>query len=67
MKRILKDKVVQKTITYRVMAGLGGALIVWIFTGNPVATAGATLTGEAYRSGIYFVHEKLWEGKEARK
>lgn len=63
---MIKDKALKKTITYRIMAGLGGALIVWVFTGNPYATAGATITGEAYRSGIYFVHEKLWEKKEGK-
>lgn len=63
MDKIIKDKALKKTITYRIMAGLGGALIVWVFTGNLVATAGASLAGEAYRSGIYYIHEKAWEGK----
>jgi len=65
MKRLFKDKALQKTVTYRIAAGLGGALIVWLFTGNITATAGASIAGEAYRSGIYFVHEKWWENKEA--
>lgn len=60
---MIKDKALKKTITYRIVAGLGGALIVWVFTGNPYATAGASIAGEVYRSGIYYLHEKAWEGK----
>lgn len=55
-------KALKKTITYRILAGVGGALIMLIVTGgNPIAVTTGSLLGEVYRTGAYYFHEKAWE------
>ena len=65
MKRILKDKALVKTIKYRILAGVGGALIMLAVTGaNPIAITAGGLAGEVYRTGAYYWMEINEKPKE---
>lgn len=62
---IRTNKALQKTITYRIIAGLGGLSILsisWLLTQNPILTIlTGTLGSELFRSIVYYFHEKAWE------
>jgi uncharacterized membrane protein len=64
---ISKDIALQKTITYRVIVAVGGASIIgvsWLLTSNPLITVlGGSLASEGFRTGVYYVHEKWWNGR----
>jgi len=64
-KHIAKDIALQKAITYRIIAGVGGVLIFgisWGLTSNPLVTIlGGSVASEGFRTIVYYWHEKAWE------
>jgi len=69
-KKILQDKAIRKTITYRIAVLIGAGLIFigsWFAIPNPAgAITSGFIVSEVYRSGIYYAHEKIWE-KDKKK
>lgn len=59
------DKAIKKTIIYRLSVLVGAGLIfVWSYFAvpNPAgAIVGGFVVSEAYRSVIYYLHEKAYE------
>lgn len=66
--KIKTDRALHKTISYRILVFVGGALIFagsWMISKNPAGTiAGGLVAGEAYRSAVYYLHEKWWANQK---
>jgi hypothetical protein len=67
---IFMERAIKKTITYRLSVLIGSGFIFlgsYFLVNNPAgAIVGGFVISEAYRSGIYYYHEK-WYEKELLK
>lgn len=51
-----------KTVVWRVFATFGTWLMVYLFTGEPLRSLGATLAAAAFGMVAYYIHERVWNG-----
>ena len=49
-----------KAISYRLLGSATTAVIVLIWTGRPVLSAGVGLFDMVAKIGLYFLHERIW-------
>ena len=49
-----------KAISYRVLGSLATGGIVYFFSGDLRASAGAGLIDSVVKLGLYFIHERIW-------
>ena len=51
---------IAKAVSWRIVATLTTMLLVFVFTGNLVISAGVGLTELLTKIAIYYVHERVW-------
>ena len=51
---------IAKALSYRVLGSLTTGAIVYFFSGDLRASAGAGLIDSVVKLGLYFVHERIW-------
>ena len=51
---------IAKAVSWRIVATLTTMLLVFIFTGNLVASGGVGLTEVLSKTVIYYLHERAW-------
>ena len=51
---------IAKALSYRVLGSLATGGIVYFFSGDLRASAGAGLIDSVVKPGLYFVHERIW-------
>jgi len=51
---------IAKAVSWRIVATLTTMLLVFIFTGNLVASGGVGLTELLSKTVIYYFHERAW-------
>jgi uncharacterized membrane protein len=51
---------IAKAVSYRVLGSLATAGIVYLFSGDMRASAGAGLIDSVVKIGLYFLHERIW-------
>ncbi len=73
IKKLFKEKherSVVKAITWRVIASLTTAILVYIFTGSFTLTLGVSVFEISLKMLFYYIHERAWNsvrwGKEAK-
>jgi len=49
-----------KTVVWRVAATLGTWLMIYLFTGEPLKSLGATLAAAVFGMVAYYIHERVW-------
>lgn len=50
-----------KTITFRILASATTMLIVFLFTGKWLLSAGIGVVDFVFKLVIYYAHERVWE------
>ena len=56
-----------KSFSYIVTHELIFFCITWVFTGNPLMSAGIVLTGSIMEMFYYYLHERIWTRIEIKK
>jgi len=51
---------IAKAVSYRVLGSAVTGLIVYILTGKPTLSVGASVMDVVLKIGAYFVHERIW-------
>jgi len=51
---------IAKAVSYRVLGSAVTGLIVYILTGKPTLSVGASVLDVVLKIGAYFVHERIW-------
>lgn len=55
-----KKKSLYKTISWRIIAIIIGAMITYMFIGSLEITLEITITANAIAIAVYYVHERVW-------
>jgi len=55
---------IAKAVSWRIVATLTTMLLVFIFTGNLVASGGVGLTELLSKTVIYYFHERAWNATD---
>jgi adenylylsulfate kinase len=50
-----------KAVSYRVLGSAVTAVIVLLWTGRPIISAGVGLLDMFAKIGLYFLHERIWD------
>jgi uncharacterized membrane protein len=51
---------IAKAFTYRILGSLSTGGLVFLFTGNWKASAGAAAADSVVKIVLYFLHERIW-------
>ena len=51
---------IAKAVSYRILGSATTGLIVFILTGKPTLSVGASMLDVVLKIGAYFVHERIW-------
>ena len=51
---------IAKAVSYRILGSAVTGLIVYILTGKPTLSVGASVLDVVLKIGAYFVHERIW-------
>jgi len=49
-----------KAISWRIIATLTTMLLVFVFTGNVAISSGVGVVELLVKTGVYFIHERIW-------
>ncbi len=56
-----------KAVTWRIIGTADTTILGWIFTGNPLTGLHIGITEVITKTGLYYLHERIWFGVNRRR